>query len=166
MRAPLISALALALIAGCSQPLPSSAVAEPEIVKVIDDWHDAAATADEERYFRHFAPGGVFLGTDATERWDVDGFRKYAHPHFARGKAWAFKSTRRAITVDAGGAVAWFDEDLATTNLGPCRGSGVLVREGGRGAWKIAQYNLAVTVPNDRFPEVKKILEAADAPPR
>ena len=162
MRAPLLAAAVL--LAGCSPPLPSSAAAEKEIAVVIDDWHDAAAKADEARYFKHFAPNGVFLGTDATERWDVEGFKKYAHPHFARGKAWAFTSTRRVVTVDQAGAVAWFDEDLATTNLGPCRGSGVLVREGGRGEWKISQYNLAVTVPNDRFPDVKKILEGASAP--
>ena len=56
---------------------------------VVDDWHDAAAKADETRYFAHFTDDGVFLGTDATERWDVPAFRKYAHPHFAKGKAWA-----------------------------------------------------------------------------
>src|SRR5262245_47226578 len=48
--------------------------------------------------------------------------------------------------------------------LAACRGSGVLRLEGGvdgstRGAqWKIVQYNLALTVPNERFDEVKKLL--------
>ncbi|MFO0745006.1 MAG: nuclear transport factor 2 family protein [Myxococcota bacterium] len=94
----------------------------------------------------------MFLGTDASERWDVAAFRAYAHPHFAKGRAWAFHAVRRAV-VDADGAHAWFDEDLATPNLGPARGSGVLVKQGG--AWKIAQYNLALTIPNERFGAVK-----------
>jgi len=35
---------------------------------------------------------------------------------------------------------------LDTPNLGVCRGSGVLVKLGGK--WKIAQYNLSVPIPN------------------
>jgi hypothetical protein len=128
---------------------------DDEIVRVLDDFHDAAARADEPRYFGHFAPGGVFLGTDATERWEVEAFRAYAHPHFAKGKAWSFRGVRRRVTVS--GDVAWFEEDLETQNLGPARGSGVLVLRGGD--WKIAQYVLSVTVPNDRFKEVKELLE-------
>ena len=77
--------------------------------------------------------------------------------YFARGKAWAFKSVRRAITVDRSGRIAWFDEDLATQSLGPARGSGVMVRAADA-TWKIAQYNLAITVPNQRFVEVKDLL--------
>ena len=131
--------------------------AKAEIGRELDDFNDAAAHADEARYFGHFAAGGVFLGTDATERWDAVAFRAYAHPHFARGKAWSFSAVRRAIILAPDGAVAWFDEDLATPNLGPARGSGVLVREGGR--WKIAQYNLAITIPNEKMGAVKKLLD-------
>ena len=100
-------------------------VAEAEIGRELDDFHDAAAHADEARYFGHFAAGAVFLGTDATERW--------------------------------------FDDGLSTPNLGPARGSGALVREGG--AWKIAQYVLSVTVPNSRMHELRQLLESA-APAR
>lgn len=133
------------------------------IARVLDDWHAAAAAADEARYFSHFAPGAVFLGTDATERWDVEAFRRYAHPHFERGKAWRFRATRRDITMGRGGSIAWFDEDLVTENLGPARGSGVLTRDPAGGAWRIAQYNLAIMVPNERFGEVKRLL-AGEAP--
>jgi uncharacterized protein (TIGR02246 family) len=143
-----------------------SVAAPPEIAgavgAVLDDWHDAAARADEARYFSHFTADGVFMGTDATERWGVPAFRVYAHPHFAKGKAWSFRSTRRAVMSGAGGTLAWFDEDLATTGLGPARGSGVLRRESD-GRWRIAHYNLTITVPNERFDEVKKLL-AAPAP--
>jgi len=129
-----------------------------DIGAVLDDWHDAAAHADEARYFAHFAPGAVFLGTDATERWDVAAFRAYAHPRFAEGRAWTFHATARHVAFSADGRVAWFDESLATERLGPARGSGVLVR--GATGWSIAQYNLALTVPNERFADVKKVLES------
>ena len=152
-------------LAACARPSPPPvpvAAEQAAIAATIEDFHDAAAKADEARYFGHFAEGGVFLGTDATERWDAAAFRAYAHPHFEKKKAWSFKSIRRVVTVDGGGAVAWFDEDLETPNLGPARGSGVLVKRGAE--WKIAQYNLAITVPNDRFKAVKKAA-AGDASP-
>ena len=56
------------------------------------------------------------------------------------------------------GGVAWFDEDLDTTRLGRGRGSGVLVRDP-NGEWKVAQYNLSIPIPNERFDEVQKIIE-------
>lgn len=138
--------------------VPTGTAVEAEVAREIDDWHDAAAKADESRYFDHFAAVGVFLGTDGKERWTIPDFRTYAHPHFAKGKAWSFRSTRREITF--AGGIAWFDEDLDTPNLGPARGSGVLIRDG-RGAWKIAQYNLSVPIPNERFKDVKALIEAA-----
>ncbi len=151
---PVLLALALTACAPSAPPKVPVAADSAAIASVIDDFHDAAAQADEARYFGHFAEDGVFLGTDATERWDVAAFRAYAHPHFEKKKAWSFKSIRRAVTVDAGGAIAWFDEDLATPNLGPARGSGVLVKRGAE--WKLSQYNLAITVPNERFDAVKR----------
>lgn len=46
--------------------------------RVVDDWHRAAAEADESRYFGHMSPDAVFGGTDATERWDLASFRAFA----------------------------------------------------------------------------------------
>jgi len=140
-------------------PKVDPANAERDIDHVLDDWHDAAAHADETRYFDHLAADAVFLGTDATERWDKAAFLAYSHPHFAKGKAWTFRSTRRAVRVDASSGLAWFDEDLDTVGLGPARGSGVLRFEDG--AWRIVLYNLAITVPNERFDLAK--LAAGDA---
>lgn len=140
-----------------TRPAPEAAIAA-----VLDDFHLAAAQADEARYFGHMDEGAVFLGTDATERWTKAQFQAYAHPYFAKGKAWSFHATRRAITVSADGRTAWFDEDLATANLGPCRGSGVLALKDG--AWKIVQYNLAFTVPNGVAKEVKARIEAFQPP--
>jgi ketosteroid isomerase-like protein len=149
-----------------ASPAQGGAASEEEkrIAAVLDDWHDAAAKADETRYFGHLTEDSVFLGTDATERWDKAAFQAYASPHFAKGKAWRFRAARRAIAVGAGGQVAWFDEDLVTEKLGPARGSGVLVRTG-RG-WQIAHYNLSIPIPNERFDAVRKIIAApAGEPP-
>jgi hypothetical protein len=154
MRKVCIPALFVMLVS-CSAPN-----SRQEITKVLDDWHDAASKADEGRYFGHFAPDAVFLGTDAKERWTLPEFRSYAHPYFAKGKAWSFHAVRREITVGSP-EIAWFDESLETMNLGPARGSGVLRRTDGE--WKIAQYNLSITIPNERFSEVKKLLESPGA---
>ncbi len=158
------------IILGCAgasstpatQPASSNETIEAgkaAINKVLDDWHAAAARADETAYFGLLTEDAIFLGTDATERWDLPAFRKFAHPHFAKGKAWSFRATRRAVMIGAAGRLAWFDEDLATPNLGPARGSGVL-RKLPDGGWRIVHYNLTITVPNERFKEVKALLEA------
>ena len=149
--------LSLVVAAGSSSP-------EAQISTVLDDWHAAAAAADEGRYFGHFEGGAVFLGTDGTERWTVDEFRRYAHPYFAKGKAWSFRAVQRHIAFSPDGNVAWFDEDLQTPNLGPARGSGVLVKtpEG----WKITQYNLSVPIPNALMKEVKERIEKFSREPQ
>ncbi|WP_394836912.1 nuclear transport factor 2 family protein [Pendulispora rubella] len=159
--------LSLLLTACAEAPPPKTAAAPVDadaerraIGAMLDDWHAAAAQADETRYFGHFTKDAIFLGTDATERWDLAGFRAFAHPYFEKGKAWSFRATRRGITVAADGQTAWFDEDLHTGNLGPSRGSGTIVREGQ--AWKIAHYDLSIPIPNDR---VKDIVERIAAPP-
>jgi len=142
--------LALAAIPACT-PKPGEASQDREALiaearATLDDFHAAAAAADSPRYFDHFATDGVFLGTDATERWTVDAFRAYAKPHFDAGRGWTYRAKERHVDVDAGRAYAWFDEVLENEKLGFCRGSGVLRRE--HGAWKIVQYNLTLVIPN------------------
>lgn len=134
------------------------AAAERDVARELDDFHDAAARADEARYFAHFAPDAVFLGTDATERWDLAAFRAYAHPHFASGHGWTYHPQRRAVVFAKDGTVAWFDEDLLGETAGPTRGSGVLVRSSDGRRWLLAQYNLTFTIPNERFDDLRKLL--------
>ncbi len=145
----------------------SRADEEEAVRQVIDAWHAAAARSDEEAYFSLMSRDAVFLGTDATERWTRDAFRAYAHEPFAQGRGWRMQATRRDVVLDVGpvraGSVAWFDEDLETVNLGPARGSGVLVRDDL--GWRIAQYNLTITIPNERFDAVRALLtESAPVP--
>lgn len=125
---------------------------------VIDDLHLAASEADLERYFGHFTADAVFLGTDATERWDVAEFEAYAAPIFASGSGWTYTPIERHVSLSADGRVAWFDERLHNDKYGETRGSGVLVRRGPR--WRIAQYVLSIPVPNDLAPDlVERIAE-------
>lgn len=152
-----------ALLLGLLLPMSADAADAPEmpqkqIAAVLDDWHRAAAEAKLERYFDHFTPGAVFFGTDITERWTRDEFYKYAKPRFDQNKTWNFKAVKRNVFFSKDGNTAWFDEELATPHLGPCRGTGVLTRSGD--AWKIAQYHLCVPIPNEVFDQVKKIIEA------
>jgi ketosteroid isomerase-like protein len=133
----------------------ATAAQKPEAV--LDEWHLAAAKADAELYFSLMAPGAVFLGTDATERWTKEEFRTWAEPYFKKGKAWTFKAVQRHVSYSSDGNTAWFDEELDTPNLGPARGSGVLVKSGK--AWRITQYNLSVPIPNPLMKQVKKEIE-------
>ncbi|GAB5544953.1 MAG: nuclear transport factor 2 family protein [Sandaracinaceae bacterium] len=150
--------LFLAAACGAAGARPAGPQERGAIDAVIDGWHAAAARSDEDAYFALMTPDAIFLGTDATERWTRDALRAYAHPHFAVGNGWVMRATRRDVYVQ--GDVAWFDEDLETENLGPARGSGVLRRT--PDGWRLAHYNLAITVPNDRFHSVRELLRAPE----
>lgn len=151
--------LALSLIAVAAQAAPQEPAA------VLDAFHDAAAQADEARYFGLFAPEGVFVGTDATEVWTVEAFRAYAHPHFSKGKGWTYHPDAKGRQIHVQGDTAWFYEPLRNEKYGALRGSGVLVRRDG--AWKIAQYVLSFAVPNDATVDVVKRIQAEPvAPPQ
>ena len=128
------------------------------VAQVLDDWHQAAAVSDEARYFGHFAPNGIFMGTDASEHWTVNAFRVWAKPAFDGKRAWKFKARDRHIDFSADGKTAWFDELLDTGTMGTCRGSGVLTRSGK--TWKIAQYNLSLPVPNSLLGGIVKQIAA------
>jgi hypothetical protein len=134
----------------------TGADAGASIAAMLDDFHDAAAKADEARYFDHFAPGAVFLGTDPRERWTLEEFRAYAEPHFEAGRGWAYQAVSRHVEVGPGGEVGWFDEVVRNAKYGDLRGTGVALRIDGR--WRVAQYSLTFTIPNEDVPDVLKIV--------
>ncbi len=131
------------------------------IEATLDGFHQAATEADYQRYSSLMTEDIVFLGTDATERWQGQAFSDFARPHFDSGKGWEYRPRDRRVTLAPGGDVAWFDELLDHDKLGTCRGSGVVVREAGE--WKVAQYNLSVPVPNDLVYGVADRIKAYDA---
>lgn len=166
-----IACVAVSLAAGCVVVKERSTNAPPprddpraaegqarRVDVVLNDLHEAASRADEDRYFALFEPDGVFLGTDASERWTTAEFREYAHARFATGQGWTYTPTARHIYVSLDGRTAWFDEALHNAKYGECRGTGVLTRRADQ--WRIAQYNLTVPVPNDLLPSVADMIRA------
>lgn len=135
---------------------PVAAGDRTDVDAVLDAFHLAASEADEERYFSLLAPDAVFLGTDASERWTRDEFRKWAHPHFASGKGWTFVPRTRFVTLARAGDVAWFDEVVDNAKYGECRGSGVLQKSAA--GWKIEQYNLTIPVPNELASDLVRMI--------
>ena len=129
-------------------------VQKKNVSKVLDDLNLYASTADFKNYFNLYAEESTFIGTDANEVWNKKEFMAYSKPHFDKGKAWTFTSLKRTITFSAYGKYAWFDE-LLDTQMKLCRGSGVLEKIGTQ--WKIRQYVLSMTVPNDVSKEIIKI---------
>ena len=118
---------------------------EKQIADTLDDWHDAAARADEERFFKHFTSDAVYLGLDAGARWNRDEFRKLYHPNFKQGQVWKFKATSRNIYFSKDNRTAWFDEEIQREGLSPARGTGVLIQAEAM-VWKIAHYSLSVPI--------------------
>jgi hypothetical protein len=125
-----------------------------KIHSLLDNWHKAAAEANFNKYFGVMTNNAIFIGTDATENWDKTAFMAYAKPYFDKGKAWNFKRIERHVYFDNSMRIAWFDE-LLETQMKICRGSGVLLKQNGE--WKITQYVLSMTIPNDNTDEVIKI---------
>ena len=119
---------------------------------VLDEFHAAAASADEARYFDTLTDGVVFLGTAPGERWEGAAWREFAHSFFSRGRGWTYVPSRRSVVIASDGLTAWFDETVDNDHYGTCRGSGVLSLEDG--VWRIAQYNLTIPVPDELAPDV------------
>jgi hypothetical protein len=115
---------------------------------LMDSWHQAAAVADEDIFFGLLDSNAVYLGTDPGERWLKHEFMDWGLKYFQGDTAWAFVPYNRVWNFSDNFQYAWFDE-LLETHMGICRGSGVLKMD--QNKWKIQQYNLALTLPNDKM---------------
>lgn len=120
----------------------------------LNNWHNAAANVNFKAYFEVLSDDAVYMGTDATEYWNKKQFEAFAKPYFDKGKAWNFKALERNVYFSANKKIAWFDE-LLQTQMKICRGSGVMVHT--KNGWKIKQYVLSMTIPNENTNEVIKI---------
>jgi len=123
------------------------------IAAVLDDFHDAAAHGDKERYLGHMTDEAVFLGTDEWERWPKHpDFVAYVYARFKDGSGWDYRSVERNIAIAPSGEIAWFDEVVFSGSSGRFRGTGVLQRTDGE--WKIAHYALSFLIFNENWDEV------------
>ncbi|MCG8467130.1 MAG: nuclear transport factor 2 family protein [Gemmatimonadetes bacterium] len=156
--------LVCSLLAFAGSPLAAQGASDRDAVSaVLDALHAKASEADFEGYFALYADEAVFLGTDATERWTREEFMTYTKARFDTGTGWTYHMVERHVSVAPDGQTAWFDERLHNDGLGETRGSGVLVREGE--AWRIAQYNLTIPIPNDLARDVVRQIRAATGGP-
>ena len=126
---------------------------------LLDQWHKDAAETNFESYFNAMTADAVFIGTDATENWNKKEFMKFSKPFFDKGKAWNFVSIERNIYFASDFKTAWFDE-LMSTQMKICRGSGVLVFK--NNMWKIKHYVLSMTIPNEKTDTIISIKSAIE----
>jgi SnoaL-like domain len=155
----LVSAIS-SLFFACSQRNPKYTIlanntpSKETIGAMLDSFNKAAANAEYERYFNFYTEDATFNGTDATENWDKAAFMIWAKPFFDKKRTWNFTVITRNIYTGKYADIAWFEE-LLNTQMKICRGSGVVVKVGND--WKVQQYVLSTTIPNDVLDSVIKI---------
>jgi hypothetical protein len=81
-----------------------AASATEEIGELLDRFHKAASAARFDEYFGLFAPDGIFIGTDAEERWTLAEFKAYTKPYFDKGRGWTYLPV--AAPASCGGSTA------------------------------------------------------------
>lgn len=127
------------------------------INSVLDEYHAAAATGDWDTYFALMSDDGVFLGTDAGERWGKSDFQDYA----SASSGWVYTPRTRNVNLTPDGNSAWFDEILLSVSYGTARGTGVLIKTGD--GWKISQYHLSLPIPNGLARQLTDEIKAYEA---
>jgi hypothetical protein len=132
-----------------------------QIQTLVNNWHHDAAVANADAYFGAMTNDAIFLGTDASERWTRNEFREWSKKYFESKKTWDFKTKERHVYFSSDNKTAWWDEKLDTW-MGVCAGAGVavLTSEG----WKIAHYQLAMMIPNEKVKSVQELLEPNSKP--
>lgn len=121
---------------------------------LLNQWHEAAAKADENTFFGFMSEDCIYIGTDVTEKWRRDELKSWSQKYFERESAWSFKPFDREIYFSQN--TAWFDEKLETW-MGICRASGVLIKT--EEGWKLNHYQLSVTIDNDKIQDFIDLVE-------
>lgn len=128
-------------------------VDEKSINHVLDQFHDAAAHGDKDRYLGLMTKDGVFLGTDEWERWPKEPtFTEYVEGRFQNGRGWSYESVERNVMLSDDGTMAWFDEVTFSETSGRFRGTGVLIKDNNE--WKIAHYAMSFLIFNENWSKV------------
>ncbi|WP_370335254.1 nuclear transport factor 2 family protein [Parvularcula marina] len=126
---------------------------------VLDEFYDAAAAADYDRWIALFTTDARFYGTDATEDWPYEEFSVDVKEGFDAGRGWDFNVLDRRITLSPDGKTAWFAEisHFNTTDY-TLRPTGVMIHtdEG----WKISQLVMGVPFPNAIYDPMRMALQA------
>lgn len=123
---------------------------QTEADALLDGLHLAASKADWQSYFNAYHVDGVFLGTDAKERWNMEEFRRYA----SASQGWHYEVKRRHL-VQINDLIV-FDEILHSPAYGISRGTGALVHT--QQGWKVAQYHLSFPIPNEKAKHITQLI--------
>ncbi|WP_394129009.1 nuclear transport factor 2 family protein [Shewanella maritima] len=122
-----------------------------QINSLLNQLHEAAATANWQTYFDLYHPKAVFIGTDASERWSMIQFQQYAE----KTSGWSYDlQSRELIKVD--GTIV-FDEQLYSASYGVSRGTGALVKT--EAGWKVLQYHLSFPIPNEQAKRITTLIK-------
>lgn len=81
----------------CTAALVAQKMEKTAVASTLDAWHTAASMPDFDTFFGLMSKDAVFVGTDATENWNLLEFKAYCKPHFDKGKAWSFKAVQRNV---------------------------------------------------------------------
>ena len=150
-------------ITSCYQPKPE-AEKNKEVTTLIDSlitkWHKNASESKMQEYISAMSQKAVYLGTDANEHWTKKEFEAFCKPYFDKKTTWNFKLVKRNIYLSNDLNIAWFDE-LLDTKLGLCRGSGVLQKTDDQ--WRVEQYVLSPTIPNNKTKEAVALKRESDS---
>lgn len=142
----------------------------PAIEGVLAEFHAAVAAGEESRVVAALAPEATILGVDPAQRWERGAFVRWLIERDAAQtkskalavKAWTAAVRKRTVSVAVGGELAWFDETLHHPEWGDLRGSGVAIKL--NAGWFIAQYHLALSIPEDAGGRVVRALKEPAAP--
>ena len=93
--------------------------------QVLDLLNQYSSDADWDKYFALYRQDGIFIGTDASERWGMAEFEHYSRPT----KGWRYDLTERHLIQH--GDVILFDELLNSPAYGVSRGTGTLIKTDG-----------------------------------
>ncbi len=129
---------------------------------LLRDIHLAKSEADGERYFGHFAPDAIALGTDRSERFTLAALRALVGPYFARGQGSTSIPIEQHVYLSPSREMAWFEELVERKHLGRMRGTGVMRKVDG--VWKLAHYNLVILVPKVMTEDLARRIDAFYAP--
>lgn len=110
----------------------------------------ATKIADPAMLQAAFVTGGRFVGTDDSEVWSIEQLVKLLKSSDGTGWQMNLVSERKLMSLSDNAMT--FLEFLSHTTYGRMRGSGVVVR-GVDGKWRILDYVLSFSVPNEVVPE-------------
>ena len=140
---------------GACAPSIKPTTSESDMNVFMDQWHLAAHEADANAFFGQMSADGIYIGTDASERWLRDELRLWSKKAFEREHAWSFTALERNWQQQEN---FWICDELLETGMGICRATAVIVKE--EGIWKIQHYQLSLAVPNEKIEDFKLLVNS------